>query len=246
MKDYGKVLYILIGVAAILLSYFLGFNTLSQKNSDLQDTVDELQTRYEQLKADYANKSQYIKETKEFDEKYKSTLSKFDTTLLNEGQIMDIYNMQVECGVQVKAVTLTAPEESYAFDGSLTSDEMLAKQNATNADGTPAETDPIITSTAIDSSYRGVSNSLALTATGNYEGIKAMLKSITDSKKRKVLSDIRFSYDSTTEEISCTVSLNEYAITGNDRKLNKVEIPDGAIGRTNIFFDPLGAASPTP
>lgn len=246
MKDYGKVLYIVIGVAAILLSYFLGFNTLSQKNTDLRDTIDELQTRYDTLKADYANKSKYIKETKDFEEKYDKTLSEFDTTLLNEGQIMDIYNMQGECGIQVTSVTLTAPEESYAFDGSLTSDEMLAKQNATNPDGTPAEIDPIITSTAINNSYRGVSNSLTLIATGNYEGIKAMLKSITDGKKRKVLSNIAFSYDSTTEDIICNLTLNEYAITGDDRKLNKVEIPDGAIGRTNIFFDALGVVNPAP
>lgn len=249
MKDYGKVIYILIGVGAILLSYFLVFNTFSQKNAELQETIDELQSNYDKLKADYANKDTYIKETKDFDKKYEETLSKFDTTLLNEGQVMDIYNMQGACGIQVTAVTLTEPMETYAFDGSMTSDNAAAQmqQVATTPDGIPViEVDPIITTTAIDTSYRGISNDLTLTAVGNYEGIKSMLKSITESKKRKVPTAITFTFDSTTEEIICSVALSEYAITGNDRKPGKVEIPDGAIGRENIFFDPLGTVGQAP
>lgn len=249
MKDYGKALYILIGVGAILLSYFLIFNNFRQKNAELQETVDELQSSYDKLKADYVNKDAYVKETKDFDKKYEETLSKFDTTLLNEGQIMDIYNMQGNCGVEVTSVILTEPMETYAFDGTMTSDNAAAvqtQQPATNPDGTPAEPDPIITTTAIDSSYRGVSNDLSLTAEGNYEGIKSMLKSITEDKKRKVPTSVSFSYDSTDEKITCTVRLFEYAITGDDRKQSKIEIPDGAIGRENIFFDPLGTVSQTP
>lgn len=247
MKDFGKGIYIIIGVAAILVSYFLGFNNLSGKNTELQETVDELQADYERLKADYANKSLYIKETKEFDEKYEEVLSKFDTTLLNEGQIMDIYDMQTKCGIEVTQVTLTDPMEIYAFDGSITSDFVTRAQTPqTNPDGTTVEPEPIINSTAIDSSYRGVSSTVMLTARGSYEGIKEMLKTITGDKKRKVPSTVTFTFDSTTEEIVCNVTMSEYAITGKDREEKKVEIPDGAIGRDNIFFDPLAVVNQAP
>ncbi|MBD5136332.1 MAG: hypothetical protein HDT39_10300 [Lachnospiraceae bacterium] len=247
MKDFGKGIYIIIGLAAILVSYFLGFNNLSSKNTELQQTVDELQADYERLKADYANKSLYIKETKEFGEKYEEILSKFDTTLLNEGQIMDIYDMQTKCGIEVTAVTLTDPSEIYAFDGSVTSDFVIKAQTPqVNSDGTTVEPESIVKSTAIDSSYRGVSSTIALTAKGSYEGIKEMLKTITSDKKRKVPSNIVFTFDSTTEEIICGVTIAEYAIKGKDRVEKKVEIPDGAIGRENIFFDPLAAVNQAP
>lgn len=244
MKDFGKVIYIIIGIAAILVSYFLGFNNLSSKNTELQQTVDELQADYDRLKADYANKSLYIKETKEFGEKYEEILSEFDTTLLNEGQIMDLYNMQAKCGIEVTQVTLTDPKEIYAFDGSITSEFVTrAQMPQTNPDGTTVESDPIINSTAIDSSYRGVSSTLILTTKGSYEGIKEMLKTIIGDKKRKVPSNITFTFDSTTEDIVCNVTMAEYAITGKDREPKKVEIPDGAIGRENIFFDPLATVN---
>lgn len=247
MKDYGKVLYILIGVAAIVLSYLLGFRSFSEKNTELQATVDELQADYDRLKADYANKSKYLKETEEFKKQYEEVLSKFDTSLLNEGQIMDVYNMQSSCGIQVTSVRLEEPLEVYAFDGSITSDLITSAQTQqTNPDGTPVESEPIINSTAIDSSYRGVSNTMQLMAKGNYEGIKNMLKTIAGDKKRKVPSTITFTFDGTTEEVLCSVTMNEYAITGKDREPKKVEIPDSAIGRSNIFFDPLVAANQTP
>ena len=247
MKDLGKGIYIIIGLAAILVSYFLGFNNLSSKNTELQETVDELQADYDRLKAEYANKSLYIKETKDFGEKYEEILSKFDTTLLNEGQIMDIYDMQAKCGIQVSEVTLTDPTEIYAFDGSVTSDFVIkAETPKLNSDGTTTEPETIVKSTAIDSSYRGVSSNIALTATGNYAGIKEMLKTITGDKKRKVISNVVFTFDSTTEEIVCGVRIDEYAITGKDREPKKVEIPDGAIGRENIFFDPLATINQAP
>lgn len=243
MKEYGKVIYIGIGLVAILLSYFLGFQNFQTKNAELQEEVDETQSKCDTLKSEYANKDKYIKETKEFDNKYEELLGRFDTTLLNEGQIMDLYNMQGECNVEVTSATFTEPTETYAFDGSLTTPEMIAQQNATNPDGTPVEAEPIITTTAIDSSYRGVSDTLTFTVRGDYPSVKAALQKVMDGKKRKVPSSLAFTYDSTDEKVMCNIILTEYAITGNDREAGKVTIPDSAIGRDNIFFNPLGTAA---
>lgn len=244
MKEYGKLVYIGIGLVAILLSYFLGFQHFQSENDTLQSKVDEAQERYDSLKSEYTNKDTYVKQTKEYNKQYEELIGKFDTTLLNEGQIMDLYNLQNECGINITGVTLQEPAETYAFDGSLT-DPATVQTTVTNPDGTVVEADPLITTTAIDSSYRGVSNTMTFVATGDYAGIKKMIKSITEGKKRKVLTSVIFTYNSTDEKVSCSATLSEYAITGNDREVGEVKINDkSGIGRDNIFFNPLATATP--
>lgn len=243
MKEYGKLVYIGIGLVAILLSYFVGFQRFQSDNETLQSQVDEAQSRYDTLKAEYSKKDTYIKETKEFDKKYEEVLGKFDSTLLNEGQIMDLYNVQNECNVSITRVTLKEPTATYAFDGSLT-DPATQQAAAANADGTSNEQEPIITTTAIDSSYRGVSCEATFSATGRYENLRKMIKSITDSSKRKVLTSLVFTCNTTDEEVTCNVTMSEYAITGKDREEGKVKVDEGAIGRADIFLNTLGTATP--
>lgn len=245
LKGNTGLLVLLLGVIALVASYLLGFTSYNDKNSELSANIDSLETRRDELKADYAKKDEYEKQAKEYDSKYEEILGEFDTGLSNESQIMDLYNMQTKRNVLVTTATLADPEETYAFDGSLTTAEMTAQTQTTDANGNVIESDPIITSTAIDSSYRGVSCDESFTMEGTYADVKEALKDIVDGSKRRVPTTISFTYDSTTEIISCTATISEYAITGDDRKQNKVDIPSTATGRDNIFLNGLGAQVPT-
>ena len=245
LKENTGVLVLLIGILALIASYFLGFTSFNDKNIELSANIESLEAKRDTLKADYANKAEYEKKTKEFDEKYEKILKEFDTTLTDESQIMDLYNMQLKNNVMITTVTLAMPEETYAFDGSLTTTDMTAQTQTTDANGNPVEADPIITTTAIDSSYRGVSCDENFTMTGSYGDIKASLKEIIESSKRRVPTSVSFSYDSTNEKVTCTVAASEYAITGDDRKQNKVEIPSSATGRDNLFFNGIGVQTTT-
>ena len=240
LKENTGVLVLLIGILALIASYFLGFTSFNDKNSELSAKIESLEAKRDGLKADYANKSEYEKKTKEFDEKYEKILKEFDTTLTNESQIMDLYNMQLKNNVMVTAASLAMPEETYAFDGSLTTTDMTAQNQTVDANGNPVQADPIITTTAIDSSYRGVSCEESFSMSGSYGDIKTSLKDIVGSNKRRVPTSISISYDSTEEKIICSVTASEYAITGDDRKQNKVEIPSSATGRDNLFFNGIG------
>lgn len=240
LKENTGILVLLIGILALIASYFLGFTGFNDKNSELSANIESLEAKRDSLKADYANKSEYEKKTKEFDEKYEKILKEFDTTLTNESQIMDLYNMQLKNNVMVTTANLAMPEETYAFDGSLTTTDMTAQTQTTDANGNPVQADPIITTTAIDSSYRGVSCEESFSMSGSYGDIKTSLKDIVGSNKRRVPTTVNFTYDSTNETVTCDVTASEYAITGDDRKQNKVEIPSSATGRDNLFFNGIG------
>lgn len=239
LKDNAGVLVLLLGLLACVASYFLGFTSYNDKNSELSANIESLEQKRDALKADYAKKDEYEQKTKEFDKKYEETLAEFDTTLTNESQVMDIYNMELKNNVLVTVARLNEPAETYAFDGSLTTSEMLAQLQTVDANGNVVQAN-LITTTSIDPSYRGVSCDEEFNMQGAYGDIKTSLKDIAYGDKRRVLKSVNITYDGTTEKIKCEVKAAEYAITGDDRKQNNVDIPSSAVGRENLFFDGIG------
>lgn len=237
-SNYTGLGVLILGVVAIVLSYVFGFTAYNEKNSELTSEIDDLQSRCDTLKADYANIDTYKKDIEQNNKDFEDMLKKFDTSLTNEGQIMDIYNMDKKCSVLTSTATFVDPTETYAFDGSLTTPEMTAP--TTDDNGNIIEAEPIITSTAINNSYRGVSANVSASFTGTYDNMKKAIESIVTDSKRRVLTNLAFTADSTTDEITCTYTLSEYALTGDDRKVKEVEIPDSAVGRTDIFTGGLG------
>lgn len=232
------LLVVVLGIVAIVLSYVFGFTAYNNKNSELQAEIDELEARRDELKEDYAHKDEYLKKTDEFDKEYEKVLKKFDTGITNEGELMDLYNLQGTTGIMLDRATFTKPEESYAFDGSLTTSDMVV--STVDADGNPVEADPIITSTAVDPSYRGVSADVSFTMTSSYANIKAALNSLADESKRRAFKSFAFTCDTSNDTVTCNGSYKEYAITGDDRKQTKVDIPESASGRTDLFLGGLG------
>lgn len=232
------ILVLILGVVAIVLSYVFGFTAYNNKNSELQAEIDELEARRDELKEDYAHKDEYLKKTDEFDKEYEKTLKKFDTGITNEGELMDLYNLQGTTGIMLDLATFTMPEETYAFDGSLTTSDMVAP--TVDANGNTVEADPIITSTAVNSSYRGVSADVNFTMSGTYANIKAALNSLADESKRRAFKSFNFTCDTSKDTVTCNGTYKEYAITGDDRKQTKVDIPESASGRTDLFLGGLG------
>lgn len=237
------LLVVVLGIVALVLSYMFGFNAYNSKNSELQAEINELKARRDELKADYAHKDDYIKKTDEFNKEYENVLKKFDTGISNEGELMDLYKLQASAGINLDMATFTEPEETYAFDGSLTTTDMITP--TVDADGNPVEQDPIITSTAVNNTYRGVSADVTFTMTSSYANIKTALKSLADESKRRAFKNFTFTCDASNDTVTCNGSYKEYAITGDDRKQTKVEIPESASGRTDLFLGGLGVQQVT-
>lgn len=213
-----KYIFILVGVLALVLSYFLVFQSYTAKSEDIQAEIDSLQSRYDDLEDKNNNKTDIEAKTKEANEAYETLIKKFDGGVTYQSEIMDNYNMGQKLQIQVPSLSLTPLQAMYTFG-------QLPTSNPNG--GTNEEI----------ANYTGVMMSYTITTVGTYDQMKQTLNYIMNEEgKRKVPVSITFNYDSTGQQVALSVSVREYAITGDDRTQKEVVIPEYGKSTTNVFY----------
>lgn len=122
--DNLRYVFILIGVAALLISYFLVFTKYNEKNDALSSEVDSLNEEYSELK----KKAKYVPEKKEATEENnlleELIYSEFDGGLSYQAEIMDTYNLKNDKKVSIPGLTLSQPASAYTFKNGYESNAM--------------------------------------------------------------------------------------------------------------------------
>lgn len=122
--DNLRYVFILIGVAALLISYFLVFTKYNEKNDTLSSEVDSLNEEYSELK----KKAKYVPEKKEATEENnlleELIYSEFDGGLSYQAEIMDTYNLKNDKKVSIPGLTLSQPASAYTFKNGYESNAM--------------------------------------------------------------------------------------------------------------------------
>ncbi len=125
--------------------------------------------------------------------------------------------MTQDLKVDVNSLTLNAKEVPYTFG-------QLASVNPNGGSSDVGK-------------YTSESMSYDISTNGTYDQLKQIIKYIIDTNgKRKALKTISISGGGQ-EELNMTVSLTEYAIAGEGREIQKVEIPDYEKSTNNLFFN---------
>lgn len=210
-----KYVFVLVGVVAMVLAYFLVFSGYSDEADDLDSDIDDLKGQYETLqeKAKKFNEKDVKKYVEECDAEYEKVMKRFDGGISYQSQIMDTYNMAQALDIRIPTLTLTQIADVTGEDREdvkfLTNQKYVEKMMTYQFE--------------------------TLTT---YDKFEDVLKYILEFEgKRKVLTSVGFDYDSTTQEVSMIFSVNEYAIAGEGRKVSDVEIPAYNQGPANIFYN---------
>lgn len=214
-----KYILVLLGVVALVLSYFLVFTKYNTKTEDIQDEIDSLQEKCDDLEAKNSNKAKIETKTKEAEEKYESILKEFDGGVTYQSQIMDAYNMGQRLQIQVPALSLSLAAPVYTFG-------QIASSNPNGGLG------------GVSAEYSGEAMAYTIETVGTYDQMKQTLNYIMNEEgKRKVPNTITFAYDSSTQQVSMSINITEYAVSGGDRVQKEVEIPDYVKSTTNVFYN---------
>lgn len=213
-----KYILILVGIVVLTLSYFLVFRKYSTKSEDIQAEIDSLQSKCDDLERKNNNKADIEAMTKETEEEYETLIKKFDGGVTYQSEIMDNYNMGQNLQIQISRLTLSPLQEMYTF-------------------GQLATSNPNGGTSGADASYSGVMMSYTISTAGTYDQMKQTLNYIMNEEgKRKVPVSIIFNYDSTGQQVALSISVREYAITGDDRTQKEIVIPGYGKSTTNVFY----------
>lgn len=202
-----KYIALLGGLLALVASYFLGYSNIKVSNDELKTEIDALQIRLDDLEEKKKNQKMYEEGIKTFTEDTEKILSGFDAGLSPERIIVDYQELCDSLDVAITSVAFGEPQSAFTFSSS--GEEGLV----------------------------GYSKTSNISATGTYTTIKDLLTKLMDTAgRRRVPSNVSFSFDSAINSVTCSISLTEYAVVGGERTESVPVIPTYNKGVNNIFF----------
>lgn len=220
MKNLGYVL-VIVGILALVASYFLVFSKYNTKIDTIDGEIDTLNVKYNELVNKNNNKDQVLKQTEEANSEFDEILAKFDGGVTYQSEIMDAYNMTQKLQVKVPNLSLAPVADAYVFGA-------LPSSNPNGGSGSGL------------SEYTGKMMTYSINTVSTYDKMKEILSDISNTKgKRKTITAVSFTYNSTKQEVEMSINAVEYAITGGDRVQSKVEIPSYIQSSTNIFYNEI-------
>lgn len=206
-------LVVLLAVVAVIYLYK---PLLEERNAMVQENVD-LNTRWIELQNMSRDKERYKAGINASRTEVSEVLNRYGVGNTPEKSIMLVKRMEEEVGVKI-------PNVSFSNPSVLTSVEMPMIQDT--EDG------------AYDIQYTTVdllTETLTMTYNCTYEQLKKLVDFINAYPERMNIASISVSYDSETSNLSGSLVLNLFAVTGTDRVYTEPAIDDIRLGEDNIF-----------
>lgn len=201
-----KYIALLVGLLAMVMSYFLGYSNIKVSNDELNVEIDSLQARLDDLEAKKKNQKMYEEGIKKFNEDTEKILAKFDAGLSPQRIIVDYQQLCDELAVVIPSMSFSEPTADFTFSSAEEGLEGHSKVMNVTVTGTYVSIKDFIT------------------------------KLMTTAGRRRVPSTIGFSFDSAINSVTCSIAVTEYAVVGGERTETVPTIPGYNKGVNNIFF----------
>lgn len=217
ITQYIPLLFVVVGLALLALSYFKGYEGFKTEKEDVQKEIDVLDKRYQTLDKLYRNKDQYLKDIEINDKEYEKILADYDADSTDESVIMDLYNAQLKNKLDIKQISLARITPVYTFG------QMISK-NPNNA-----------VASGINPTFSGNRKEYSVELSGDYSDVKDFIYDLQNTtRKRRVPTSLSFSIDEN-GVIVLNMDVSEYAISGEGLEPLEVVIPNTEHGAENIF-----------
>lgn len=256
MRD-KKILLMFIGILVFFFGWFFGYRPQMEIASQIEESNGPLEERLQELLDLAANKDFYVSETASIQEKINEYTTKFPSDVRPEDGIVLARNMENELGFQITSVGLGEKEFIASIDGS--SEEDLAQEidqtmseqaneqtqeQLDNIEGTDSQaeedlqnaSDAAVTDQSSDSQvpvlYR---TQVTLQFNGTYAGLKKAVLYVADQSGRMTLDNVNASYDTSTGNLTGTIIVNIFSMSGTERTYTEPDAGSVAYGTDNIF-----------
>jgi hypothetical protein len=250
-KDLKVVLY-LVGILALVAGYFLGYQNLAEKRTELEAQRTLLQEKETKVNEIYENQSTYQEEADEAEQKASEILAKYPADVQGEDVILYTVDLENEFDAQVTTIGFTEDNLLYTV-GANTGDE--AEDTSTDDTDDTDETDETDTADTTQSAAEVTSQDIGIVDastvqlpqismlettvtydfTIGYTDCKSMFQSILDYANKRNVSSISLSYDSESGQLAGNMIVNMFYLTGTDKEYTE---PDSGVtlhGTDNIF-----------
>lgn len=231
ISERDKILLIILLIAAILGGSYYVFDKISKENKTLEDQVTNLSRQHSELVQKNANKKNYESEAVTNNELFTDIFTRYTTSLSQEQTLLFLSTVEKNTGVWLKQQSLEHPSEVYQFGRVTSSNPSKSGQRVYTTDN------------------KGISVNTSVSYECTYDQLKTVLTYLRENGKKVTINSMSYSYNSSVDMVTGTMSLTIYAITGSDREPVNININDVFVGTDNIFnsstFIPGGSLDST-
>ena len=256
MRD-KKILLMFIGILVFFVGWYFGYRPQMEKADQIEDLNGALEEQLQDLLELAENKDFYVSETASIKDKISEYISEFPADVRPEDGIVLANKMENELGFQITNVGVGEKEFVASLDGSSeedfaqSQDQTMSEQaNAQtqdqidNIEGTDSQaeedlqnaSDAAVTDQSSDSQvpvlYR---TQVTLQFNGTYAGLKKAVLYVADQSGRMTLDNVNASYDTSTGNLTGTIIVNIFSMSGTERTYTEPDAGSVAYGTDNIF-----------
>lgn len=214
-KANTKVIIVLLCFLIAGATYMYVYKPNKEATDSAKAETASLETKLADLRQKNEHRDEYIKKTAQYYEEFDEVVKDFPAALDNEVTVMFIKGI----------------EDDF-------SQEFLIG----NA-GLPTPTQ-FYTLGGASGSYQCYTRTVPISYTGNYANVKEFMEYIMNYKYRMNISAINIAYDAENDVAQGSITLNQYAVAGEGRTPDTVDI-DVELGVDNLFIGGEGAAANT-
>lgn len=227
-RDKKLLIYLCSGLL-LLAGYYFGYAKYSEKKAAVQIEIDQLNTRYNDLKAKDSKRASYIAETEKNTSIINETAKLYPSEVTLEGEIYFTKLIEDATGAWVRQWLYTQAEEVLPLSASESNPNDSSTGTGTTGEGTTGG------ETTVPTTFKGYKTVSTISFDADYNQLKNMISYINTYASRKVIQQVSVAFDSSTGILTGTMAYNNYFIVGSTSTYTPYEIPSNGQGVTNVF-----------
>ena len=256
MRD-KKILLMFIGSLVFFVGWYFGYRPQMEKADQIEDLNGALEEQLQDLLELAANKDFYVRETASIKDKISEYISEFPADVRPEDGIVLANKMENELGFQITNVGVGEKEFVASLDGS-SGEDLAQSQDQTMSEQANAQTQEQIdniegTDSQAEENLQNASDAavadqssdsqvpvlyrtqVTLQFNGTYAGLKKAVLYGADQSGRMTLDNVNASYDTSTGNLTGTIIVNIFSMSGTERTYTEPDAGSVAYGTDNIF-----------
>lgn len=256
MRD-KKILLMFIGILVFFVGWYFGYRPQMEKADQIEVLNGALEEQLQDLLELAANKDFYVSETASIKDKISEYISEFPADVRPEDGIVLANKMENELGFQITNVGVGEKEFVASIDGS-SGEDLAQSQDQTMSEQANAQTQEQIdniegTDSQAEEALQNASDAAAadqssdsqvpvlyrtqvtLQFNGTYAGLKKAVLYVADQSGRMTLDNVNASYDTSTGNLTGTIIVNIFSMSGTERTYTEPDAGSVAYGTDNIF-----------
>jgi polyhydroxyalkanoate synthesis regulator phasin len=202
-----ELIVLLVSCGIVAVSWFFGAQKIREMTDELEVKNNQLSEEYNRKMRILEKKEQYLQDTENYNQAYQLMMEQYPGGLAQDQQILFVTNLEREFDTEIVSVAYSDPESIYTF-------QSVEPQN--------------------DQPYELESSMLSVPMDVTYDEWKRLIEYIFAYQDKDTIPGITSSYDAVSGLVNAQVTMQQYAVTGEDIPFEQQQA-EAPAGTDNIF-----------